>query len=179
HERNVPFSDRHVFVIGVSGVIAEKTGAARDRYNRASLATQRILALWREATGRDDRSLADAVHSDGGASDRIRDILRRSAEGEFPPALLLNRFDQFVEESDVLVPAAVDVLARGEVDRLGPLVDRSQEAAERLLGNQIAETVDLARSARALGALAASAFGAGFGGSVWALVPASDAVEFE
>ena len=179
HERSVPFSDRYVFMIGVSGVAAEKTGAARDRYNRASLATQRILALWRQATGRDDRSLAAAVGSDAGASDRIRDILRHSADREFTPTLLLNRFDQFVEESDVLVPSVVDLFARGEVDRLGPLVDRSQHAAERLLGNQIAETVGLARSARALGALAASAFGAGFGGSVWALVPEAGAAEFE
>src|SRR5439155_13124031 len=107
YERSVPFSDRHVFVIGVSGVAAEKTGAARDRYNRASLATQRILALWRQATGRDDRSLAAAVGSDAGASDRIRDILRHSADREFTPTLLLNRFDQFVEESDVLVPSVV------------------------------------------------------------------------
>src|SRR5439155_107885 len=154
-------------------------GAARDRYNRASLATQRILSLWREATRRDDRSLAAAVRSDGGASDRIREILRHSADREFTPALLLNRFDQFVEESDVLVPAVVDLFARGEIDRLGALVDRSQDAAERLLGNQIDETVGLARSARALGALASSAFGAGFGGSVWALVTQAAEAEFE
>jgi galactokinase len=50
------------------------------------------------------------------------------------------------------------------------LADASQWAAETLLGNQVPETVDLARSARRLGAVAASAFGAGFGGSVWALV---------
>jgi galactokinase len=40
----------------------------------------------------------------------------------------------------------------------------------------VPETVALAASGRALGAVAASAFGAGFGGSVWALVRA-DAVE--
>jgi galactokinase len=179
YERSVPLSDRYVFVIGVSGVSAEKTGAARDRYNRASLATERILTLWREATGRDDRSLAAAVQSDAGAPERIRDVLRRSADREFAANLLLNRFDQFVEESDVLVPAVVDLFGRGEVDRLGPLVDRSQDAAERRLGNQIEETIALARAARAFGALAASAFGAGFGGSVWALAPASSAAELE
>jgi galactokinase len=36
----------------------------------------------------------------------------------------------------------------------------------------------LARSAREEGALAASAFGAGFGGSVWAMCRASDADAF-
>ena len=54
---------------------------------------------------------------------------------------------------------------------LGELIDRSQLGAEQGLGNQVPETVHLQRTARKLGAVAASAFGAGFGGSVWALVP--------
>jgi galactokinase len=57
-------------------------------------------------------------------------------------------------------------------------VDHSQLAAERLLANQVPETTFLARKARELGAIAASAFGAGFGGSVWALVPDSDTAAF-
>ena len=40
------------------------------------------------------------------------------------------------------------------------------------------QTIFLARSARELGAAAGSAFGAGFGGSVWALVALSDAETF-
>ena len=40
------------------------------------------------------------------------------------------------------------------------------------------ETIALARLAREGGAHAASAFGAGFGGSVWALVDAAGAEEF-
>jgi galactokinase len=47
-----------------------------------------------------------------------------------------------------------------------------------MLCNQTMETIELARSARAFGAAAASAFGAGFGGSVWALVSTSDAEDF-
>jgi galactokinase len=58
-------------------------------------------------------------------------------------------------------------------------VDRSQRGAEIGLGNQIRETVDLARMARSLGAHAASAFGAGFGGSVWALVNRAEAPSFQ
>ena len=61
---------------------------------------------------------------------------------------------------------------------LGGLVDRSQELAERVLGNQVPETVFLARSAREEGAIAATAFGAGFGGAVWAMVPRHDAATF-
>jgi len=54
----------------------------------------------------------------------------------------------------------------GTWDKIGVLIDRSQDGAERLLGNQVPETIALARLARDLGAVAASAFGAGFGGSV-------------
>ena len=50
-----------------------------------------------------------------------------------------------------------------------------QKAADKLLGNQIRETVYMAATARACGAPAASAFGAGFGGGVWALMPAAKA----
>jgi galactokinase len=57
-------------------------------------------------------------------------------------------------------------------------VDRSQELAERCLGNQIPETVALQRSARSLGAAASSAFGGGFGGSVWAIARSEEADAF-
>ena len=57
-------------------------------------------------------------------------------------------------------------------------MDRSQQGAEAGLENQVPETIALARAARALGAAAASAFGAGFGGSVWAMVEAGDATRF-
>jgi galactokinase len=57
-------------------------------------------------------------------------------------------------------------------------VDRSQALAEQALDNQVPETIALARLARANGAAAASAFGAGFGGAVWAMVPGSAAESF-
>ena len=69
-------------------------------------------------------------------------------------------------------------MSSGDIARVGELVDRSQQGVEQLLGNQVPETIWLARSARELGASAASAFGAGFGGSVWALVKSDRAEEF-
>merc|ERR1712226_1489661 len=50
--------------------------------------------------------------------------------------------------------------------------------ANSWLGNVIIETRWLPARARALGAHAASSFGAGFGGSVWALVDAAGAPSF-
>ena len=61
---------------------------------------------------------------------------------------------------------------------MGTLVDRSMSLATTALGNQVPETIFLARRAREIGAAAASAFGAGFGGAVWAMVRASDADGF-
>lgn len=179
HERTVALPDGFILTIGVSGVTAIKTGPARAKYNHASLAARKILEIWQAATGRSDPTIAAAAAHSPDAPDRIRQILRVSKDENFPARLLCDRFEQFLEESTAIVPASVDALATGNLSGFGALVDRSQARAEKLLGNQVPETVALARSARALGAAAASAFGAGFGGSVWALVRADDAAEFE
>ena len=175
HERQVAFPADHLFVVAVSGVQAEKTGAAKDAYNRASLAVRAILETWRAASGRQEGSLAAAIGGGSGA-EQIREVLLSSPVDGFTTGALVDRFDQFVEESTVIVPSAGDALDAREFERFGHLVDRSQDLTERLLKNQVPETVALAASARQLGAVAASAFGAGFGGSVWALV-SQDRVE--
>ena len=69
-------------------------------------------------------------------------------------------------------------MACHDLEGFGELVAGSQAGAEKLLRNQVPETMWLVREARALGALAASAFGAGFGGSVWALISRDRADEF-
>ena len=76
------------------------------------------------------------------------------------------------------MPEAVAAFAAGDAGRLGELSAGSQADADTLLGNQVIETNDLVEVARGVGALAASSFGAGFGGSAWALVPADAAAEF-
>lgn len=166
------------FAIADSGVVAEKTGAARDAYNRASVATRVIVQLWNEASGRSDATLAAALASGEDAADRIRTLLAGAAHAEYPSQVLVHRFDQFADESGRIIPAAHAALAAGDLLRFGALVDESQVNVERWLGNQIPETVTLQRQARELGAAAASAFGAGFGGSVWALVEESGAEKF-
>jgi galactokinase len=177
-EREIALPAGLAFVVAVSGVVAEKTGAALAAYNRASLSAVRVLDAWREATGRTDPTLDRAVASDPDAIARMRALLDRRVDPEFPASLLRDRFEQFYAESRDIIPAAGDALAAGDLTRFGVLVDRSQDAAERWLGNQIPETISLARRARESGAIAASAFGAGFGGSVWALVSADQVEPF-
>jgi galactokinase len=177
-ERDVPMPAGHVFAVAFSGLLAEKTGAALATYNRASQAAARVLEIWREGSGRQVSSLEAAVAEREGAADVIRAAVAASGDTEFGADLLRKRFDQFVLESRTIVPGAVDALRDRDLGRFGALVDRSQRAVEEWLGNQVPETVCLAREARRLGAVAASAFGAGFGGSVWALVPERDAAAF-
>jgi galactokinase len=177
-ERSMRLDEDWTFVVASSGIASDKTGDARESYNRLSLAASAVLELWNGSTGRTDESLLAAAASAPDAPERIRRLLRALPNPSFPPGFLLGRFDQFLEESTVIVPAVGDLLQKGEVRMIGELVDRSQELAEKSLGNQIPETVHLARSARRLGAAAASGFGGGFGGSVWAIVGASDADGF-
>ena len=179
-ERAVPVPGGYTFAIGVSGVRAEKSGAARERYNHASRSMSVIVDIWRRATGRNEATAAAVITSSPAALDELRAVIAAADTSEtgLTPQQLLARLDHFVVESEELIPAASDALARNDLGAFGEIVDLSQARAELLLQNQIDETVELARSARELGAFAASAFGAGFGGSVWALVRSDTADDF-
>jgi galactokinase len=111
---------------------------------------------------------------------RLSDAMRGYGRNPSAPVApgLEARVAQFREETDVIVPGVADALRDRDWAKLGRLVDRSQELAEQTLKNQVAETVFLAREARALGGVAASAFGAGFGGAVWAMIPETQSRTF-
>ena len=177
-EGEIPFPADRVFVVAYSGVAAEKTANALLRYNEASLAVVEILRQWNAATKRHDASLADAVVSGTAAPFVIRDILRDSKSLVFTPQRLIDRFEQFIAESFDIIPRTIAAFNRGDLAAVGRAVDRSQLGVEKLLGNQVSETITLVLLARAFGADASSAFGAGFGGSVWAMVDAEYAEHF-
>jgi galactokinase len=177
-EANIPLPGNWTFVIASSGVKASKTGAARELYNRVSRSARAVLEVWNAAPEHNDDSLDHALRQSADAADQIRRALQRSERADFTSGDLLQRFEQFVAESQEIIPAAAAAFANGDAGALGTLVDRSQQAAEQWLKNQVAETISLARGARELGAIAASAFGAGFGGSVWALVKHGQSAEF-
>jgi len=161
-ERRIAWPEGYVFAVAASGVEAAKTGEAMDKYNRASHLASAVTAAWNAATGRADAHMAAALASSEHAAERMK--------GALADQDLRRRFDHFRIESEQVIPAAGDALAAADLEAFGRCVDRSQEIAQTLLGNQVPETVFLARTARQIGAVAAKAFGAGFGGSVWALV---------
>jgi galactokinase len=177
-ERRIGVPAGYVLALGFSGVVAEKTGAAQAQYNRAAGLVAAMVAAWREETGRDEVYLADVLASGSGAVDRLRDVLADVEDGPYTAADLLTRLNHFERENGEILGPAGDALAAADLARFGELVDRSQQLTTDLLQNQVTQTVDLATQARVAGAVAASAFGAGFGGSVWALVPATAAEDF-
>ena len=78
-------------------------------------------------------------------------------------AALAARLEHFMIESGEIIPEAGDALAGGDLRAFGRLVDRSQQAAERLLGNQVPETIFLA----AVGAAAGGRGRLGLWGGLW------------
>jgi galactokinase len=176
----VPVPERWRFVLSPCGVRAQKTGAAREAYNRLAEGTQLLLDLWNMDSPAAVPSLGAALLNSGdngedtagtspAAVDRLRALVRGSTIPGWPRDALEKRLDHFIGE-DARIPEAIDAFRHADEGRIGRLAEGSQADAETLLGNQIPETSALARIARELGAFASSSFGAGFGGSVWALV---------
>ncbi|WP_256694657.1 galactokinase family protein [Actinomyces oris] len=179
-ERTISFPSQWALVVGVSGVLAHKTGAALEDYNRGPSTVQTVLARWNETTGRADASLAGAVrHLVGDATGEqaagdpaLKDLLRLC-----DPGYERQRIEQFLIESLVLVPEGARLIAAADPG-VGEVLKRSQELADRGLCNQVPQTRLMVSLAREAGAIGASSFGAGWGGSVYALVRADEAEGF-
>lgn len=168
-EADAPLPAGWSFAIGVSGVHASKGGAVQAHYNALARQLALLLSSWAELRGPGTHSLLDVLSHDTNTRAELAAAVRRDHPEE--AATLIRRLGQFAEECLEIVPSVTAALASGHPEAIGPAVARSQQLAEDVLANQVPETVHLAATARQLGAVAASAFGAGFGGSVWALIP--------
>ena len=179
-EQTISFPAQWAVVIGVSGVLAHKTGAALEDYNRGPNTVQAVLARWNETTGRTDASLAGAVrHLIGEATGEqaAGDPALKKLLGLCEPGYERKRIEQFLIESLVLVPAGARLITAADPG-VGDVLQRSQELADQGLRNQVPQTRLMVSLAREMGAVGASSFGAGWGGSVYALVPTDDAEDF-
>jgi len=167
-ETDIRLSPAVVLRVVPSGVIAEKTGAAMHRYNGVSKRAAKLVELWNTATGEARGSLREVLGSQPDALAWLRSLLsaRESIDAELR---LTERLDQFLIESDRLIPQVSRLIEIEAWHEIGSLVDESQTLAEGNLMNQVPQTVALQRNLRCAGAIAASSFGAGFGGSVWGM----------
>jgi galactokinase len=175
-ENSVPLPDSHIFVIACSGVLAPKTGSAREKYNRVSMMAKTVLEICKAQFHQEFPNLASIPKQV--PQENVVATIREAAREDFTVQELVARFEQFYAESAEIIPAASAALEKNDLMEFGELVDRSQRGAEEGLGNQVTETIALARIARSIGADASSAFGAGFGGGVWALVSKASAGSF-
>ena len=154
-------------IVASSGVAAEKTGRARDAYNRLAEGAAKLLELANRG-GEEFPSVAAVLASSSGR-ERLQEQLETIAVAGWSIDALRNRLQHFVRE-DARILHACDALRTGDVPAMRELAAQSQADADLLLGNQVQETRALTRLALEHGAFASRSFGAGFGGSVWALV---------
>lgn len=164
------------FVVATSGVHADKAGSVKARYNQAADSARALLRVWNRMSSRRAASLAQIIDRPG-AVEQLRTWIAASVLPDVSPAELWRRLDHFIAE-DAIVTAAAAACATGDAAAMGALAAESQTQAEQLLDNQVPETSALVGLARDLGARGATSFGAGFGGSVWALVDQGDAAAF-
>jgi galactokinase len=166
--------------IAYSGVAAEKTGAAMNQYNLASRRARMAVAQYNRVFGANHQLLRDLIDEHGPRIDTKLSLIETAlASAVHQPELdLPGRFRQFYEEDRQIIPAAVQALEKREYDSVGKITDRSHELSRIHLRNIIPEIDALQRSARELGAVAASGFGAGFGGSAYAFVRKESEAEF-
>src|SRR5262249_28812070 len=144
-------SKSYTFAIAASGVVAEKTGGAMNKYNRLAEMVQVIVDEWQNATGQEARSLAEIIGCDQEAKDKLRDVLRRVSHQRFTAQVLIDRLSHFLTESQLIRLAPSDI-SRESVVRFDEAALSSHQAAARLLGNQTAETNFLADTAREMSA---------------------------
>ena len=162
----VPISRDWRFIVASSGVAARKTGDALGLYNRAAATARELVDLWNGSGHRAYLTLGDLLESSGDAADELRSLVTRlppAQAGEFE-----RRLAHFQRE-DGRIPEACAAFLEADERALTRLSSESQEDADVLLQNQTEETRTLAALAPGAGAFAATGFGAGFGGSVWAL----------
>ena len=162
------------FVVGSSGVKARKTGNAKRAYNRASIRAAHVVSAWNIAQQAEARNMGEMVLSPDFSRESLKEILAMNGENDG----LWNRFLQFDRECHIIIPGALGALSSQNWDAFGRFTDESQKMADTWLQNQVEETNDLVFLAREAGALGASAFGAGFGGAVWALVKQDNTEQF-
>lgn len=173
-------ADHLVFVIASSGVIAEKTGNAMVDYNDASEHARRIAS---HLGCKNLRQVFDLY----GSLSCIAETLKQSVTSTQSDYSLqewvkdMIRVKQFIEESDVIGEGMARALSSStdQHNKIKELSFFSHSLGDEALGNLVEATAWLPKRAMHLKALGSSSFGAGFGGSVYAVVNSNEADSFE
>ena len=183
---DIAWPEEWTLAVCFSGVRAEKTREALEKYNRLSLRSRAAVEQYNRATGARFATLRELVDHATAAraagphdDDPLREVTRILAATSGPHADwdLPGRVRQFWLEDRSYIPDGVRALVAGDGPAFGAVASASHLASSRYLGNIAPEIQWLQSTARELGAWGASGFGAGFGGSAYAVVSASAAPE--
>jgi galactokinase len=168
----VSFPEEWRFIVASSGIAAQKTGPALELYNRAASRARQIVELW-NASGRPAQlTLGDLLESSADADHQLRALIAGTDQER---CLAFERRLAHFQAEDARVPEAMRAFLGADRQTLARLASASQGDAGALLDNQTAETRTLSSLAAGAGGFAATSFGAGFGGSVWALADRDEA----
>ena len=165
-------------VLAFSGVRAEKTKEAMEKYNLASRRAALAVGAFNHIYGKKLRNLGEVeaeTRKDGAGAwlEKLGEATRGDKELDLP-----GRIRQFLLEERETTPQAIHGLLWRDLGLFGGAVSASHETSGRLLWNIVPEVDFLQKTALSLGAAGASGFGAGFGGSVFAVIRADEAARF-
>jgi galactokinase len=171
---DIPWPPDWRMVVAFSGVRAEKTGKALDKYNMASRRVRDSVTRFNQLAGTQLSNLREVVnHEPKPGGSRWLAALAH-APGDAAPSLP-DRVRHFILEDGKHIPGALDALRAADLRAFGRLVSASHRASKKYLWNIVPEIDFLQKSACRLGAAGASGFGAGFGGSIFAVTTADRA----
>jgi galactokinase len=165
-------------VVAFSGIRAEKTGQALEKYNLAARRAAVAVEACNRRFGTALRNLGEIISYDFGRTTTrlLQDIAKGAPEHRHLD--LAGRVRHFLLEEERYIPGAIRGLLRRDTEVFGAALTASHRASRRYLGNIAPEIDYLQRSAVSLGASGATGFGAGFGGSIVAVLPAARAARF-
>lgn len=167
----MPWPGNWRMVVAFSGVRAEKTREALEKYNMASRRVRDSVRRFNALAGTRLATLREVVDHEpkpGGAS-WLEELERAPTGADGAAPALADRVTQFILEDRTHIPAALAALKAVNLHAFGRLVTDSHAASKKYLWNIVPEIDYLQETACALGAAGASGFGAGFGGSIFAV----------
>jgi galactokinase len=165
-------------VVAFSGIRAEKTAQALEKYNLAARRAALAVEAYNRRFGTALQNLGEiAAHNRDRPGARLLQDIAGSAP-EHAQLDLAGRLRHFLLEEERYIPAAVRGLLWRNAEAFGAALTSSHRASKKYLRNIAPEIDHLQRSAVSLGASGASGFGAGFGGSIVAVLPAARAEPF-
>ena len=161
-------------VVAFSGRKAEKTTNTKEKYNLLSLMASKAVETLNNICGTDLKMLRDFFKDQPSSKKADMAHKKLKSAGFYK---LAERVFQFYKEEEI-IEKATDCLLDKRYANFGEYVNESHRLSREYLKNIVHEIDSLQKGAVELGAIGASGFGAGFGGSCYAIVKSNDADDF-